>query len=811
MQNLFRYSMITFMLSINIKTITAQNSLSGTITDAASGNALPGASVYFPDLRSGAITDAEGRYTIQDLPSKKLLVQITFIGYASVSEVIDITVTAEKDFQLKESVTEINEIVVTGLSQSAEANRTATPVSIVSKTTLLQNASANIIDALATQPGITQITTGPAISKPEIRGLGYNRVVVINDGIKQEGQQWGDEHGIEIDEFSVNRIEILKGPASIAYGSDAMAGVIHFISAPTLPQGIIKANLLANYQTNNGLIGYSGNIAGNIKGFIWDARYSGKYAHAYQNKIDGYVYGSSFNEQSANGIIGLNKKWGFSHLHAGYYALNVGLIEGERDSATGQFIQPVIISDSLIGETIVSDSDLKSYAVNLPKQNIKHYKAVLNNSFVLGEGALNIIAGFQQNNRQEFEDILNPEAYALYFKMNTTNYDVRYLFPEKNNWQSSLGINGMLQNSKNLGEEVLIPEYDLFDIGVFATAKKTINKLDIAAGLRYDSRNINSASFYSEEEGENIFEAFNTNFSAFSGSIGATYQFTENFYGKLNISRGFRSPNIAELGSNGVHEGTFRYEIGNTQLDPETSLQLDAAIGVDVEHISFEVNVFNNNIDNFVFLQKLNSVFGGDSLSEAGSEYFQAFTYIQGNANLSGAEITLDIHPHPLDWLHFENSFSFVNAIQKNATDSTKYLPFSPAPKLISEIRGDFKRVGKSVVQEQNKKATFANSYIKFQVENYFKQDHIYSAFATETATHGYTLLNIGLGTDIQSKNKTIFSFYMSANNITDVAYQNHLSRLKYAGEYSITGTTGVFNMGRNISVKLNIPINIKS
>ena len=183
---------------------------------------------------------------IENLPQSKVLVQVSLIGYKLVIEKIDLAITAAMDFALEESVAELNEIVVTGLSQAAEKNRTPTPISTIPRLQLLQSSSTNIIDAIATQPGISQVTTGSGISKPVIRGLGYNRVVVVNDGIRQEGQQWGDEHGIEIDEFSVNRVEILKGPASLAYGSDAMAGVINLIPPPPLSMGNIKGTCLQN-------------------------------------------------------------------------------------------------------------------------------------------------------------------------------------------------------------------------------------------------------------------------------------------------------------------------------------------------------------------------------------------------------------------------------------------------------------------------------------------------------------------------------------------------------------------------------------
>lgn len=779
----------------------AQTSLTGTIYEAVNHTVLPGASIYFPDLKTGATSDDDGNYVVNNLPTKKVSVQITYIGYESKVETIDLTNIKVKDFILTETYTEIKEIVVTGLSRSAEANRTATPITVITKNVLLQNTSTNIIDALGTQPGISNISTGPAISKPQIRGLGYNRVVIVNDGIKQEGQQWGDEHGIEIDEYSVNRIEILKGPASLMYGSDAMAGVIHFMGAPTLPDKTIKANILSNYQTNNGLIGYSGNIAGNKNGFIWNARYSGKMAHAYRNKYDGYVLGSGFKEMATNATIGLNKKWGYSHIDAAIYQLNVGLVEGERDSTTGLFIYPVAMNDSIVGSAIAGNTVLKSYDLQLPKQNIQHYKVAWNNSIVAGDGAIDLILGWQQNNRKEFENVFDPEEYALYFKMNTINYAAHYLFPEKNKWSSSIGINGMQQNSQNLGMEVLIPEYSLFDIGGFFTTKKTIGDFDISGGLRYDNRILHSKEYFSPEDGHKIFTSFDRNFSAVSGSIGSTYQINKNMHGKLNISRGFRSPNIAELGSNGVHEGTFRYEIGNTKLHPETSFQIDASFAYDGEHISFKADVFNNAIQNFIYLRKLNTVSGSDSLINAEEDFFEVFTYVQGKTNLAGAEIILDIHPHPFHWLHFENSFSFVNAVLQNTTDSTKFLPYTPAAKLVSELRGDFKQVNKFL----------GNSYIQFQFENYFAQNHVFSAYNTETETPGYLLLNAGFGTDILSDNKVLFTLYFTVNNIADKAYQSHLSRLKYTEVNYVTERVGVFNMGRNMSLKLNIPVKIKS
>ena len=639
-----------------------------------------------------------------------------------------------------------------------------------------------------------------------IRGLGYNRVVVVKDGIRQEGQQWGDEHGIEIDESSVNRVEILKGPASLTYGSDAMAGVINLLSAPSLSEKQVRGNLMLNYQSNNGLFGASGNLAGNNHSIVWDFRYSYKTAHAYKNRYDGYVYNSGFRENAISFMTGVVKSWGYTNLELSAYNLTPGIIEGNRDSTTGHFLRAAKLNDSTESELPVSDNDLKSYSTHTPYQKIHHYKAVLNSSFILGNSTLKSIIGFQQNRRQEYADILNPGQYGLYLMLNTLNVDIRYLFPEIRNYSVSLGISGMGQTSENRGVEFLIPDYGLFDAGGFLLVKKPVGNFDFSGGIRYDTRFEQVKDLYINAQGEKIpgpepgslhrFSAFNTTFSGISGSLGATWQISKAFFTKFNISKGYRSPNIAELGSNGVHEGTLRYELGNPDLKAENSLQFDYTLGLSSEHISAELDIFDNSINNYIFSRKLSGFMGGDSISEG----IPTYQFVAGNAHLVGGEVRIDLHPHPLDWIHFENTFSFVKATQYGQPDSTRYLPLIPPPKWQSSLRFSLKKAGKS----------FQNLYVQIESEMYLEQNRYYSAYGTETKTPGYTLFNLGMGGDITRDQKQVCSVYISLNNLMDAAYQSHLSRLKYTPVNYATGRTGIYNMGRNMSFKLIFPINIR-
>jgi len=646
----------------------------------------------------------------------------------------------------------LNELVVTGLTGSTRADRSPAPISVVAPSVLQATSSTNIIDAVAHQPGVSQITTGGGISKPVIRGLGYNRIVTVNDGIRQEGQQWGDEHGIEVDAQSVHSVEILKGPATLMYGSDAMAGVLVLHEAPIMPQGTMALNVGSEYQSNNRLFDYTVNFAGNQKGWVWNWRWSEKDAGKYKNKVDGRVPGSQFHERAMTGMLGFNRSWGHSRLKLSYYHLKPGLIEGERDEDTG-LLDP-----------------------SAAFQKIDHYKAVLDNSFLIGDGSLKAVVGYQQNRRREYEE---ADELGLDFRLHTVNYDVHYLQATNADWQYAAGVSGMWQYSENLGEEYLIPSYRLFDAGIFASVTRQLNNLTLSGGLRYDIRRLHS--YEQMDDDELRFTDFTRNFQGLTGSVGAIYNVTPKLNIRLNFSKGFRAPNLSELGSNGEHEGTFRYELGNRHLSPEHSWQLDFGIDYSSEIIFMQLSLFANHISNYIFLEKLSD--------DAADDRYQ---YRQGTARLLGFEAVVDIHP--LEGLHFENTFSYVNARQLNQPEESRWLPFTPAPRWNSDLRYDIIRNGR----------TLTNTFVAMGLEYFLRQANAHTAYNTETATPSYTLLNLTAGTDIRWRRRTVASVCLSATNLTDRAYQSHLSRLKYADG------PGICNMGRSFGVKVLIPITFR-
>ena len=701
----------------------------------------------------------------------------------------------------------LNEVMVTGVTGETKLKYSPAPVSIISARELRATASSNVIDAIARQPGMSQLTTGSGISKPIIRGLGYNRVVVMSEGVRQEGQQWGDEHGVEVDGGSVGSVEILKGPASLMYGSDAMAGVVILHSQPAPGEGELRGNVATEYQTNNGLLGYSLNLGGNQQGFVWDARWSGKMAHAYKNKYDGYVPGSQLREMAGRLMMGLQKHWGYSRLTWTAYHLTPGIIEGERDAVTGE------LECSSISPT--------SYSKSLPYQQVKHYRLVWDNSLNLPNGWLKAIIGYQQNRRQEFEEPHHHEHEheaeeenehggdlepALYFKLHTLTYDLRYLTREFSGWKLSAGLQGMWQQSQNLGEEFLIPAYHLFDVGLYATASKQLDRWTVNGGVRVDHRHLSSEELM--EDGEKRFSDFSRNFNGVTGSVGAVWNMNDFLNLRLNVARGFRAPNMSELGSNGSHEGALRYELGNQQLKPEYSLQADLGLDFTSRYVSAQLALFANNIDNYIFLK------GEDREIDEHPVY----SYTQGDARLLGFEAGIDFHP--VHSLHFGNTFSYVDARHRarcfsNGGRSEKYLPYTPAPRLTSELKWELLHHSHPTLGTHSHHLHHAkgfsadNLYVAAGLECYLRQSHVYAVDNTETATPSYTLLNLSAGTDLTWKDRKVAELYITADNLLNRAYQSHLSRLKYADVNSITGRQGVYNMGRNVTVKLVVPINI--
>lgn len=661
---------------------------------------------------------------------------------------------------MKEAI--LSEVTVQGIAGIQRLKDAASPFMVVSPKQLHNALGTNLVDAVGHLPGLSQISTGTGISKPVIRGLGYNRVVVVDQGIRQEGQQWGDEHGLEVDEEGVHSVEVLKGPASLMYGSDAIAGVMILHPEHPLEVGTMQVKVGSQYQSNNGLYDYHVGFAGNVKGFVWNWHFLDKAAHCYKNDADGYVPGSFFKERDVQGMFGLNKGWGHSWLRFSRVNFTPGITEGE-----------------LVG----GDFNGKSYGITSPYQKVLHYKAVSDNAWYFGDGTLKAIVGYQQNYRREFEE---EEEAELAMRLHTVNYDIKYLQTLPHDWKIATGIGGMWQRNVNQGEEYLIPDHHLFDIGFFATAEWEWEKWHFSGGARFDNRHLNTSSLI--EEDELRFEALNKNFTGVTGSLGSVWNVTDKLNLRLNAARGFRAPTVSELSSNGVHEGSIQYELGNEDLKAEKSTQLDLGLDYTSHYVSLQALLFCNWIDDYIFLARLPFETDG----------YRTYQYRQGDARLMGGEVSLDVHP--FNPLHIQNAFSYVRGMQLHQPDEAKNLPMMPAPKWTCDVRYEFPDFAKGHCRR---------TFLAFGSELNFRQNKFYAVDDTETATPSYTLFNLSAGMDLHVFGHNCIELTLSCQNLFDKVYQPHLSRLKYVDTNSALGRQGISAMGRNFCIKVNVPIDI--
>ena len=789
------------------KNVTGIGSITGNITDKTTGLPIHGATIFIPDLNIGTSTDEKGNYLLKQLPEGEYLMQVSAIGYGSVTKVVNLRNTYSVDFKLSASNYELSDVVVTALGNTTTKKRAPIPISVVTHNMILQGVANTAVDLIASQPGISETTEGAGTTKPQINGLGFDRVLTLMDGIPQEDFQWGDDHGLLVDPYGVYDAEIIRGPASLQYGASAEAGVISFKSEPLPENGSIQGSVLTEYHTNNGFLGTSVHVAGNHNGFVWALTASGEEAHSYSNPKDGYVWGTAWNQTNTRLILGINKSWGYSRLTLSALHRRVEVPDGNRDS-TGRFM----FDSPQNGKIYPTRSDFLSYSADIAGDKVlDEYQAWWQNSINVGKGRIGLDVGFT---RSIHHDIDTGRIGSGNLLVNDIPYSLKYqIAGEHSGLKLTTGINGIYEFQNNGAAppapyvaDYEIPNYTNFEIGGYVVLEKNFKNLTLSGGVRFDRTNfvgdpmsLNSAGNIvpSGTPGSDVqFTGFNNKYTGPSGSIGASYQLPDNNYVKLNVSKSYRAPAINELTSNGLNIGSNAVQLGNLNLKAEQGYQIDFAYGYDGKDVSVEADGFYNHISNFIFANRTDSV----------SEGYPVYQYVSSNtAIITGVSGYLNIHPAAARWLEIDNGFTYIYSHIPNASDSTSHLPWIPAPHLTSEIKLRLNDVRNSIIK---------GTYFKFGVQHDWAQNNIYSALYTEVPAAQYTLFNAGIGTNFVNRKtgRVICSFFANCTNLTNVAYADHLNLAQYFLSYNGTPVTvtkqnqGIYNMGRNISFKLVFP-----
>lgn len=743
--------------------IYSQNAVSGTVVDANSGQPLIGATVIIQKPERGTITNVSGEFIIDNLSEGTYDLVISSLGYGTRTLKIRVPLSEELTVSLSPTAIEIEEVIVSTPFHQLQSENVM-KVERLTMEEIERTGGTRITDGISQIPGVETISTGSAIGKPVIRGLSSNRVLVYTQGVRLENQQFGDEHGLGLSSSGVESVEVIKGPASLLYGSDALGGVLYLNPERFAPADSTIVDAETSFYSNTQ--GLEANAGLKTSGEQFTFLFRGNYeTHSdYKTGENERVTNTRFTESDFKTGLGYR-----------------------TDNYKGDLRYNLNTSYTGIPEEIGVQTTSKSKII--PYQQVDNHILSLDNSFYFENSSLDVKIGYLFNNRKEFEEghdeheeeeHVEEEEHeesheghghgeggpALEMHLETLNYDVKYHFPDSGKFETIVGLQGMFQSNENHAEEILIPNATTTDFGILATTHYHLEKVDFQAGLRYDIRKI-SAEAYENHELEAEIDALERNFKSYNGALGMKIDFTSQFSGRLNLASGFRAPNLAELTSYGSHHGTNRFEIGKADLENEQNYQLDLALEFRNEHFEVFTNAFYNTINNYIFLNPT-----GEFIDEN-----PVFEYSQNDADMYGGEVGLHIHPHPLDWLHFESSYELVIGKQDNGN----YLPLIPAQSILNTFW-----------VELPEGETFRDGYASLSLKTVFDQDRI-GLFETETS--GYSLLNAGVGTSTIF-NKMELNFRLTGTNLLNKTYISHLSRLK---------PEGIPNMGRNVILSAGI------
>ncbi|MGY3054295.1 iron complex outermembrane receptor protein [Pedobacter sp. UYEF25] len=815
------YTCLTILSTLIFFNAFSQDvTISGVVKENQTNQPVGYGTVILKASSKGTKTDNEGKFNLK-IPKTKIgaVLIISSLGYQSQSVYLEKDKSNYQIF-LEPSNNYLNQVVVTGVARATLAKENPIPVVAVTTLKLEQATESNVIDVLVKNvPGLNAVKTGPNISKPFIRGLGYNRVLTLYDGIRQEGQQWGDEHGIEVGPYNVERAEVVKGPSSLIYGSDALAGVVGLIPfGPRNTDGKIIGKFTTEYQGNNEMIGNGIHaIYGNKH---WSYALSGAYrlAKDYENSIDRKVYNTGFKEANATAGVKYTNDKGASSIHITLYDNYQGIPDGSRDSLSRAFTYQTKegSEDNIFDRPVVPQNVLNAYQQSPLNQHIQHYRIYTKNHYQLGKGDFDILLAFQQNIRREYTHPTIPDQAGMYVRLNTLNYGLDYHVPIFKEIELSAGFNGMYQGniSKN-ATDFPIPNYTLLDAGIYSYAKWKHRKWTVGSGIRYDQRHLKGADFYTKPDlmgfvrqvkdghinGAYLqFPSFEKTFHGVSLSVGSTYALNDYVSLKANIARGYRAPSIPEFSSNGLDPGAHITYLGNRSFKPEFSLQEDLGIEASTNNFTATFSVFNNNISDYIFLTQLVDASGNPVVDAQKNKTYQ---YQQSKAQLYGAEATFGLHPAAWKGFEFDHSFSITYGFNRGDKLTDKglqgaYLPLIPPLHYLGSISQTF----------DLKSTIFSSINIKGVVDFNGAQPRYLALNKTETFTPSYTLIDFGIVTSIKYSDDRKIHLQFQVNNILDKAYQSNLNRLKYFDYYAASpnGHLGIYNMGRNVSVKAIIP-----
>ena len=685
------------------------------------GEGIPRAKVYFVDLGKTIITDENGRWEIQDVPSGVNHVEVSYIGFETIHKDIELVEGVEVVIKLEVAHRNLDKVIV---SNDGYLHRESiTNIESHSISSLTRIPGTTVGQALTNIPGVYNTSIGVGVSKPVIRGLSGSSVVTYVNGLRIQNQQWGSDHGMPITSVGIGNVEVIKGPASLLFGADALGGVLYFVDEPYVEKNTISGFVSSRFESNS--LG-SVNRAGikYSKGNLRFNAYGGFDSFAdYQIPNGMKVLNSRFYEASGKFSLGYSKKnWVFD-LRYNFYKGRTGLPGHTHDSIPD--------FDSFLTTN-------QNRRENVPAIVTHNNFVSIENKFFFNNHELFVTLGNTNNNLKEHEEKYFFPDYNM--NLNNTLYNVKFRSRWGRRWESTIGAQGMYQMNRN-GDApfTLIPDANYMDNGVFGLIRYRTDLWSVLGGVRFDQRVIDAGDFIE-----------NAKYNGFNYSLGFA-RVSDKTSIRVNASSGFRAPNTSELLSDGVHHGSQRYEIGDVNIGTESAVQIDASFGLHFDDLEIILNPFYNRISDYIYIERTDSIIEG----------YQVFEYTQTDlAQLYGVDFGFHYHPHFAHWIHIESSLSNVFAEDGNKNP----LPLIPQTRINSNISFNFEPATK-----------FKTIEFVLQYKYFFEQNRL-GVFEEETGD--FHLLDMGINTELDLKNPIMLS--LGVRNFMNVEYADHLSALRY-------------------------------
>jgi iron complex outermembrane receptor protein len=766
-------SVLLFLSLHSMAQVPCNYRLSGVILESGTGNPLPGAGVQLEGSDRIVVTGNDGKFVLDSLCGGKVAIRVNYTGFAPLLWSTQLQQSVEVILRVKQSATSLNELEV--VSEKTEILETVISDTL-SREEMDRAKGRTLADYLKQMAGVSTLSTGTTSIKPVIHGMHSQRILILNAGVRQEGQQWGTEHAPEIDPFIANRMKVIKGASAILYGADAVGGVV-IIEPKELPHepGInAEVNLAAMSNGRQGIAsGMVEQHLGKFYDLCWRLQGTAKRGGNVLTP-DVYLDNTGYSEYDWSAGLGMERKgWG-TELFYSSFRTTLGIF-------TGSHIGNLTDLERILATGETRTSNEFTYAIGNPKQEVQHQLFSLKSWLaVKGVGKLNLQYGYQFNHRYEY-DLHKPYDDSLAalnlpdmeLRLYTQTLDLNLVTDDFHGIVATIGINGLVQDNQYGGLRYFVPNYKLYNGGAYTLLRYSTGRWELEAGGRLDFR---TQTVYRNESGSIIETPYH--FTNPAISAGAVFKKSEHLRFTLNAGTAFRPPSINEWFSDGLHHGTATYETGDSTLGVERAATVNAGVNYQSEKISVELSLYYTGFSNYIYLRPDQE----PVLTLSGA--FPSYSYAAVDARFKGVDLSFEWDILPRLDLRSRNSV----VLAWNESDN-RYLELIPAPRFDQLVSYSFKDAN----HWKNIKAGVSILAVLEQQRYTEGTDYI-------PPPPAYILPGIECSGEWVVQ-KQVIRLGLSVNNLFNTNYRDYMNRMRYYADET----------GTNVVLRATVPLNFRT